>query len=145
LGNFLKRSLNFYNSLNIFTPNQLQISLYKYLNLPATNNLSFPLFFFNQYLSSNKTKGKIINFPVRKPIVNFFKTNIILLNSTNLNGAHTRKYQKHLEIGFNSKFDNSNLNEVVYNYYKKKNNFSYNLKNSVDLQNQLKKLFKKIN
>lgn len=132
------------NNLNLFTPNQLQVSLYRYLNIYSINNLVFPSFSsFNIFFKRN-IKRNIINFPFRKSIINFFRTNIILLNSENLNGVNTRKYQKYLDISFNSKSDNNNLNEIAYSH--KTNKISLNLlKNSIDLQNQLKKLFKKIN
>lgn len=143
---FFKKNLNSYNSLNnfnIFTANQLQVLLDKYLNI-SNNNISSSLFSFSR--QSNNSKWKIINFPFRKSIVNFFKTNIILLNSENLNGINTRKYQKYLEIGFISNFDNNNLlNRTSCNNYKKINNSLNLLKNSTDLKNQLKKLFKKTN
>lgn len=119
--------------------------MYKYLNISNNNNnLSFLFDSWNNLLLLNKTKRKIINFPLRKSVVNFFKTNIILLNSENLNGVNTRKYQKYLDIGFNSKVENNNLNEIAYNYRTNKTILN-SLKNSIDLQNQLKKLFKKSN
>lgn len=146
LGNFLKKNFNnnTVDNLNLFTLNQLQNSLYKYLNF--STNLSFSFSIKNFATSNNKRK--IINFPFRKTIVNFFRTNIILLNSENLNGINTKKYQKHLEINFNSKFDNSsNLNEIKYAHPKNKTDFlSLLKKNSNFFNNQLvKKLFKKIN
>lgn len=148
LGNFLKKNLKLYNTvdnLNLFTLNQLQTSLYKYINFSTKISFAFSI---GKFDTKNNKKWKIINFPFRKSIVNFFKTNIILLNSENLNGINTKKYQKYLEINFNSKFDNcSNLNEVKYAGPKNRTDFlSLLKKNSIFFNNQLlKKLFKKVN